>query len=331
MKRRVFILLLLIMLSVGVKAETSFSDTDVIDLINVDLIQILATYDLGDIGIVNKVIWYEDDMPSLFVASTVGLFQLEFSDDELTSIERFADPVFDVALNASPNVLAFTDGRMIHLLELDTGDYLSPLEHRFSLALAFSADGNLLSSGDSSGLIHIWEAENYEELFTLIAEDDNAVDDLEFSADASILASSHQRGGVHLWTLADNSPELTILPGNNSLTITFSPDNHTLASGMWSSAESTLQVWNFDNETMTFLAGHDQQTNTVDYGTSNDLLVSGGNDGLIKIWDVNFLQQIRTLEGHVDNVISVQFNQEGNLIASVDSSNGLIIWGVPSE
>ncbi len=331
MKRQVFIFLLLIMLSVGVKAETSFSHTDVIEASNADLIQILATYDLGDIGIINKLIWYEADMPSLFVASTAGLFQLEFADNELTSIQRFADPVFDLALNSNSNVLAFTDGYRVNLLDLDTNDYLSPLEHRFSLALAFSADGEFLASGDSSGLIRIWDTENYDELFTLEAEEDNGVHDLEFNADASVLASSHQRGGVHLWDLGNNPPQLTLLSGNNSLSVAYSSDAQTLASGRWSSIDPTLQIWNFDTETMTFLGGHDQQTNTVDYGNSNNLLVSGGNDGLIKIWDIDDFQQKTTLEGHLDSVVSVQFNHDENLIASIDDSGIIIIWGIPSE
>ena len=57
----------------------------------------------------------------------------------------------------------------------------------------------------------------------------------------------------------------------------------------------------------------------------NGLLVSGSNDGLIKIWDTNTGNEIKTLIGHEDYVLSLFILKNNDLVSS--SRDGTIkMW-----
>ena len=58
-------------------------------------------------------------------------------------------------------------------------------------------------------------------------------------------------------------------------------------------------------------------------------LASGSLDGTVKLWDVTTQQDIATLEGHTDYVLSVSFSLDGGILASAGSYDGTVkLWDV---
>ena len=53
-----------------------------------------------------------------------------------------------------------------------------------------------------------------------------------------------------------------------------------------------------------------------------------GYDYIIKLWDVEHKEEIKTLKGHKGLVESISFNSDGKMLASGDSSSYIKLWNV---
>ena len=56
--------------------------------------------------------------------------------------------------------------------------------------------------------------------------------------------------------------------------------------------------------------------------------MSGSGDKTIKLWDIETGKEIRTFEGHKDEVSSVAFSPDGEYIVSGSGDNTLKLWDV---
>lgn len=66
---------------------------------------------------------------------------------------------------------------------------------------------------------------------------------------------------------------------------------------------------------------------TCDYSPTNSLLLTGGNDNKVILWDTKTYTPINTISAHCEVIYDVKFSQNGKLFASC--SKGMIcIWDV---
>ncbi|RVW68653.1 Flowering time control protein FY [Vitis vinifera] len=69
-----------------------------------------------------------------------------------------------------------------------------------------------------------------------------------------------------------------------------------------------------------YTAGHGWDVKSVDWHPTKSLLVSGGKDNLVKLWDAKTGRELCSFHGHKNTVLCVKWNQNGNwvLTASKD-------------
>ncbi len=68
--------------------------------------------------------------------------------------------------------------------------------------------------------------------------------------------------------------------------------------------------------------------NRVAFSHDGTLLASGSGNSTIKVWNVATRQNIATLEGHTDQILSVDFSADGTLLASGSLDRTVRLWNV---
>ncbi|KAL0232860.1 hypothetical protein GEMRC1_011607 [Eukaryota sp. GEM-RC1] len=67
--------------------------------------------------------------------------------------------------------------------------------------------------------------------------------------------------------------------------------------------------------------------NSVDFSPfDNRYLVSGGDDGFVRLWDVEKQSLIAALEGHKSWILSVAFSPSGTLMLSTSADESIRLW-----
>ena len=121
--------------------------------------------------------------------------------------------------------------------------------------------------------------------------------------------------------------------GSSILSVAFSPDGTTLASG---SRDNTVILWDVAKRTkIRTLTGHDDWVWGVAFSPDGTTLASGSWDRTVILWDVATGIPKDTLTGHSDFVLSVAFSPDGTTLASGSADATVILWdvatGIPKD
>lgn len=243
-------------------------------------------------------------------------------------------------------------------------------------SLAFHPSGRLLAVGAAygkeqrnQGSICIWDIGSGK-LFRTLRGHPDLVTDVEYSHDGQRLFSLggelkiwHAVGCQEIVTLPDTGNDLYVDPGGRFLAVggaasvkildgtpdrevlvldatTCPPTNDVALSpnGRWlatAGADSEIRVW--DTRQSTFLSGeHDSAVRCVSFSSSGQLVVSGDNGGLVKVWDAVTLQPLASFKHTSDisgtettaapYVADVALSPDGIRIASVGYTNCIQVW-----
>jgi uncharacterized protein with WD repeat len=195
-------------------------------------------------------------------------------------------------------------------------------------AVAYSPDGQTVASGADydDSQVKLWRTGNGALLHTFTGHD-SGVQSVDFSPDGRFLAagyivSGYPPGGqMKLWDVQEH----TLLHTFGGCFVSFSADGAFVASG-GGGVNRYLQVHRVsDGEKITHFYNGSYIT-SVDYSPIANIVATGGTDNTIKIWDVNQGQLAQTLSGHTDDVQTVAFSPDGQLLAS-----GAGGWDNPGE
>ncbi|WP_162909420.1 WD40 repeat domain-containing protein [Aggregatilinea lenta] len=120
--------------------------------------------------------------------------------------------------------------------------------------------------------------------------------------------------------------------------IQFSPDTYLIsvgisAPGTMSQFDDTLDAIlasvSFESPWLQAFAGHTDYVNGVAFSPDGTTLVSGSDDGTVRLWDVAS-GEARVLEGHEDYVNGVAFSPDGLQVASASDDYSARVWDVAS-
>ncbi|GAB1543843.1 hypothetical protein NUACC21_65190 [Scytonema sp. NUACC21] len=195
-------------------------------------------------------------------------------------------------------------------------------------AVAFSPDNKFLATGDSDGVIRLWEVTSGKQILSCKGHI-SWVRSVTFSYDGQILASSSNDRIIKLWNLHTGECLKTLLGHTDMVwSVAFSPKSQTLASG---SEDGTIKLWDIQSgECLKTLQIHNANIYSVVFSPDGQIIASGGKDQAIRVWNVQSGQCFQTLQGHTQSVWSVTFSPDGQIIVSGGKDQALRVWNVQS-
>src|SRR5205823_2540514 len=76
--------------------------------------------------------------------------------------------------------------------------------------------------------------------------------------------------------------------------------------------------------------GHTGNIYAVAYNPSGDRMASGGDDGLIRLWDPHRGKLVRILYGHLEAVKALTWSPDGKYLASCGADKTVRLWAAGS-
>jgi guanine nucleotide-binding protein subunit beta-2-like 1 protein len=154
------------------------------------------------------------------------------------------------------------------------------------------------------------------------------VEDVVISSDGMFALSCSWDRTLRLWDLnAGKTTRRFVDHKNDVLSVAFSADNRQIVSG---SRDRSIKLWNTLGQCKYTITenGHDGWVSCVRFSpnTKKPLIVSGGWDNMVKMWDLGTCKLTADLPGHTGNVNTVTVSPDGSLCASGGKDGTAMLW-----
>src|SRR5205085_5358336 len=74
--------------------------------------------------------------------------------------------------------------------------------------------------------------------------------------------------------------------------------------------------------------GHSDRVTCLDYNKDGSYIISGGNDNVIKLWEIGGGQMVRTFTGHRGQIYDVKWGDEKNIFSCSWDDRRIIKWDI---
>lgn len=194
-----------------------------------------------------------------------------------------------------------------------------------SVGMSQSKFPNLLGSAESS----LFSALDASRETNILQGHQSAVTAVAVSKE-NLIASASIDGTICLWKQQlSNKQTCQPLKKHQSavLSIAFSPDGKTLVSG---GADGKILLWNIEDQTSSLLGSLKEPVRAVTFNPRQiNILYSGGDDGILRQWDISFSQKDpKTIGTRPGRITAISVNPDGNSIAVGGEGPILRIWNL---
>ncbi len=181
----------------------------------------------------------------------------------------------------------------IYLYDFKRNEKLKPLVGHigFIWSVSFSPDGKRLVSGSDDRTARLWDVESSEEIATLLLDEPCTLMAIAFSPCGSVIAGG-MFGELRLWCV-ETLTMLFAIPQPQTqkpYALAFSPCGKYLASGTWwqkGMEKMAIRLWDVaTGENVATFWGHTTDIQSLAFSPDSKLLVSGGFDRTILLWDL---------------------------------------------
>jgi WD40 repeat protein len=218
--------------------------------------------------------------------------------------------VIHVNFNNDGSLLASSsDDLSVRIWDVSNGNCIKILKGHTSwvTASAFNNNGTILATASADKSIIFWDTKNFEVQTKLLGHEAR-INSLMFSRDSKKLATCCDDKTIKIWDVINGSLLKTLIGHKAPVrSVAFSNDD-LLASG---ADDYSINLWNiFDGNCIGTLHGHANKIWSLTFNPVDNSLISAGEDGLIKIWDVvnkicaRTLMPKRIYEGMIINGVS---------------------------
>ncbi len=280
-------------------------------------------------GFIARLAWSPDGK-QLALAHGEGLWLWDdaFGGEPTRKLIGHSAPVKDAVFSADGQVLASASSDMtVRLWMTMSGQPLHVLRRHSNgvNAVAFSANGRLLASGGADQTVFIFDMMDSTGSTALVGHS-NEITSVVFGG--GLLASGGWDKTVRLWDSIDKR-ELTVIPFDDWVRdLAVSPNELFLAAACKDGTVSLIKL--ASGEVVHTIQAHEHGVDCAVFSPDGSLLVTGGRDNLVKLWDLREFsdQPVAQFEGHSKPVLTVAFHPTGNMIASGSGDHTARLWAI---
>ena len=195
-------------------------------------------------------------------------------------------------------------------------------------AVGFTSDGQGIVSAGADGRVKLWNASTGAEIRSIETSDGEIKAMTVF---ARRVVTGHAGGKVALWNVDTGQRVASLRRGDADVTaVSFADDGRRL---IVSSADATLAMWDIDqpDKPVAVVEAHDGPITSIAYAARGQLIATGGDDGLVRLWRASDLSLVRTYRGHREVVSALAFAPDGRYIAAATGDGRIRVWSTSSS
>lgn len=199
-----------------------------------------------------------------------------------------------------------------YIWDLASDQQIAKLKHGQVYGLSFSADGKTLATAGWDSIVRFWKTESGEltrefrvstekddngPKFAVVRKEGQKLDlnqrngDLRmytvcYAPEGDLIATAHMDGEVWVWQSNNMQPLMRIPVGGSFVygAMSFSPDGLWLATG---TSGGKVRLWDpLTGQQVWDRGAHEHYVYTVAFGRDNRTIVSGADDGVCYLWDL---------------------------------------------
>ncbi|CAK9028856.1 Katanin p80 WD40 repeat-containing subunit B1 (Katanin p80 subunit B1) (p80 katanin), partial [Durusdinium trenchii] len=141
-----------------------------------------------------------------------------------------------------------------------------------------------------------------------------------------VVATGGADAKVNLWKIGKPSCLLSVQAAKSAVEcVAFDPEENVVAAGAYSGS-IRLFALNKGGQVRCRLAGHRTACLAAEFHPLGNVLVSGGVDSNVKVWDIRNKNCARTFMGHEGDVTCVKFSPDGRWAASGSADRTVKLW-----
>ncbi len=193
-------------------------------------------------------------------------------------------------------------------------------------AVDVSRDGVLTVTGDSDGILHVWNLVTGERVAEYKLET-GSISDVALDPLSQKVAFASDYGVLQVWDFERH--EITLKLNRDGIPVTavgYTSDGTRLAVGFQDKQLILLDTVSGD-ETVSFI-GHESAIRSVTFSGDDLLLLSSSSDGTARIWDAQSGVELVSLDHSDEFLVSATFLGDGDQILTTGEFGSLQIWSL---